>query len=425
MSRPSFGATRAGSLRSWMIGGRSRRPAAARGAPFPVGRSSVTSFSAATRLSTPEARTASADDWMPIEHWRHDAPAAPATVVAIHGFTMGDPVRGATSAHGAPSGSRSGVDVVLVTLPLPRRAHARDSALLGRALRLEWHVGRLNEAVRRIDSRSPPRHDSGSRSRSNAPIGMIGMSLGAMSHAPHGRGRERSRLRPSRSRPRSDSGRFRRRSTYHSRYAKRMPPPLAVGELDEAYQCALSAHLPALPAARARHARRRTRRSHRQPPEHALFPLASIGGCPGDPLEYERQPMLTPFRRAAVFAAGARRVPAPLAFAIVVVSRPAAEAAGVSVLIFVPLLLRRRRAVAASTRVIRLDSVSSSTGRILFLDASWRRSRREGRSRRPERRRQVHHLPHDRQRGGARRRTACSIEKRRQRSATSARTSAR
>jgi hypothetical protein len=112
---------------------------------------------------------------MPIEHWRHDAPA-PATVVAVHGFTMGDPVRGATALM-APEWFALGVDVVLVTLPF-HGARTPATARYSGELFASWHVGRLNEAVRQ--SIHDLRHVmTWLRSRSDAPIGMIGaMGLG-------------------------------------------------------------------------------------------------------------------------------------------------------------------------------------------------------------------------------------------------------
>ena len=219
----------------------------------------------------PEARTASADDWMPIEHWRHDAPA-PATVVAVHGFTMGDPVRGATALM-APEWFALGVDVVLVTLPF-HGARTPATARYSGELFASWHVGRLNEAIRQ--SIHDLRHVmTWLRSRSDAPIGMIGMSLGGyLSALMAGLVNDLAfvipiaapvRLRDvSVDALRAQSLRQADATAPGSRRARR------------GVSCALSAHLPALPAARACHARRRTRRSHRATRARAL-PLAALG----------------------------------------------------------------------------------------------------------------------------------------------------
>jgi pimeloyl-ACP methyl ester carboxylesterase len=247
----------------------------------------------------PEARTASADDWMPIEHWRHDAPA-PATVVAVHGFTMGDPVRGATALM-APEWFALGVDVVLVTLPF-HGARTPATARYSGELFASWHVGRLNEAVRQ--SIHDLRHVmTWLRSLSDAPIGMIGMSLGGyLTALMAGLVNDLAFVIPIAAPVRL--GTFPSTLYVHSRYAKRMPPPLAVGELDEAYR----AHSPltyplSLPRERVMLVAGRGDRI--VPPEHALS-LWRHWGRPG--IHWYGGSHVTPFRRAAVFAAGARHL---------------------------------------------------------------------------------------------------------------------
>lgn len=109
-----------------------------------------------------------------VEHWRHDAPPA-ATVVALHGFTMGNPRIDAFVLMAA-QWYRLGLDVALVTLPFhgPRcPSGARYSGeLFG-----SWHVGRLNESVRQAV------HDVDLVMRwlaeeDRAPLGLLGLSLG-------------------------------------------------------------------------------------------------------------------------------------------------------------------------------------------------------------------------------------------------------
>ena len=98
-----------------------------------------------------------------------------ATVVALHGFTMGQP---RIDAHVlmAAHWFALGLDVVLLTLPFhgcrsPRRA-SYSGELFG-----SWHVGRLNEAVRQTI------HDlhlvrTWLAEMSAAPVGLLGLSLG-------------------------------------------------------------------------------------------------------------------------------------------------------------------------------------------------------------------------------------------------------
>ncbi len=109
-----------------------------------------------------------------VEHWmHHDEPAA--TVIALHGFTMGNP-RFDAFVLMAAQWYRLGIDVALVTLPF-HGARCPRSARFSGELFASWHVGRLNESVRQAV------HDTDVVMRwladgSDAPIGVLGLSLG-------------------------------------------------------------------------------------------------------------------------------------------------------------------------------------------------------------------------------------------------------
>lgn len=85
------------------------------------------------------------NDWIPVEHWVHDRPA-PATAIALHGFTMGNPSVDAAVLMVA-DWFRLGLDVALVTLPFHGTRRPPNARYSGE-LFASWHVGRLNEAVR-------------------------------------------------------------------------------------------------------------------------------------------------------------------------------------------------------------------------------------------------------------------------------------
>jgi hypothetical protein len=110
-----------------------------------------------------------------VEHWTHDWQPTPATVIALHGFTMGDPRIDALVLM-AQRWFNLGVDVAMVTLPFHGARAACTARFSGEAFG-SWHVGALNEAVRQAV------HDvslvaTWLRRQSDAPVGVTGLSLG-------------------------------------------------------------------------------------------------------------------------------------------------------------------------------------------------------------------------------------------------------
>jgi dienelactone hydrolase len=110
-----------------------------------------------------------------VEHWMH-RPAHPrATVVAVHGFTMGQPRLDAFVLF-ARHWFRRGLDVALVTLPHHGVRTPSDSRFSGERFAVP-HVARLSEAVRQaiFELRLLTlwlRQDVG------GPVGLLGISLG-------------------------------------------------------------------------------------------------------------------------------------------------------------------------------------------------------------------------------------------------------
>jgi hypothetical protein len=247
----------------------------------------------------PNAERHPNNDWMPIEHWVHDR-AAPATVVAVHGFTMGDPAIGAQALM-ANDWFRLGLDVVLVTLPFHGARTAPNARYSGEIF-ASWHVGRLNEAVRHsvYDLR---RAATWLRAGGQATIGIVGISLGGyltalLAALDPGLAFAIPIAAP------VHLGTFPSTLFAHSRYARRTPPPFTADELRDAYR----AHCPlthALAIAPERALIVAGRGDRIVPPEQ---PLALWKHWRRPPIHWFGGSHVTPFRRAAVFAAGARHV---------------------------------------------------------------------------------------------------------------------
>ncbi len=112
--------------------------------------------------------------YVPVEHWmHHDTPAA--TVVALHGFTMGNPrIDGVVLM--VNQWFQLGLDVALVTLPF-HGARCPASARYSGELFGSWRVDRLNESVRQAINDVDLVTRWLARER-HVPVGVIGLSLG-------------------------------------------------------------------------------------------------------------------------------------------------------------------------------------------------------------------------------------------------------
>lgn len=110
-----------------------------------------------------------------LEHWMH-RPAYPrATVVTVHGFTMGQPRIDALVLF-ARHWFRRGLDVAILTLPHHGARTPADSRFSGERFAVP-HVARLSEAVRQaiFEMRLVTRW---LRESVGGPVGLLGISLG-------------------------------------------------------------------------------------------------------------------------------------------------------------------------------------------------------------------------------------------------------
>jgi len=110
-----------------------------------------------------------------VEHWVHARTPATATVVALHGFSMGYPRLDALALF-ATQCFREGFDVALVTLPFHGLRTPRGARFSGERFAIP-HVGSLNEAVRQAIFEI---HVivGWLREHTHAPVGLLGLSLG-------------------------------------------------------------------------------------------------------------------------------------------------------------------------------------------------------------------------------------------------------
>lgn len=128
--------------------------------------------------SGPAACPENATVW--VEHWTHAHDRARATIVLLHGFTMGSPAFDARVMMAA-RWFALGLDVALVTLPYHGRRASAQCRYSGE-LFASWDVGQLSEAVRQSV------HDvhlvvEWLRSRGRGPVGVLGVSLGGYATA--------------------------------------------------------------------------------------------------------------------------------------------------------------------------------------------------------------------------------------------------
>ncbi len=116
-----------------------------------------------------------AGDPLLVEHWVH-VPGRPAgTVVALHGFAMGNPRIDAMALQ-ARDWFRAGLDVALCTLPFHGARTPSDARFSGERFATA-DVGGLNQAVRQA-VREIRTLVGLLRGETTAPVGVIGLSLG-------------------------------------------------------------------------------------------------------------------------------------------------------------------------------------------------------------------------------------------------------
>lgn len=117
----------------------------------------------------------SENERVPVEHWMHEPQRPKATVLALHGFSMGYPGIDAFALMAAEWFKR-GLDVALLTLPFHGARSPQSARFSGEAF-ASADVGRLNEAVRQAVS-DVHALMNWLRQTSGAPVGLLGLSLG-------------------------------------------------------------------------------------------------------------------------------------------------------------------------------------------------------------------------------------------------------
>jgi len=115
------------------------------------------------------------DDPIRLEHWVHDGAPGRATVLAVHGFTMGWPRFDAVALL-ASEWFRAGLDVALLTLPFHGPRTPAGARFSGDSF-ARPDVALLNEAARR-SVREILLATRWLRAESGRPVGLLGLSLG-------------------------------------------------------------------------------------------------------------------------------------------------------------------------------------------------------------------------------------------------------
>ncbi len=117
----------------------------------------------------------SPQDTVLVEHWIHEPEHPVATVLALHGFSMGYPRIDAVALF-ATQCFRAGLDVALLTLPFHGARTPADARFSGERFAVP-HVARLNDAVRQAIYEI---HTVSAwlRRERNVPLGLLGLSLG-------------------------------------------------------------------------------------------------------------------------------------------------------------------------------------------------------------------------------------------------------
>lgn len=249
--------------------------------------------------SVPDVERHESNEWIPVEHWVHDRPA-PATAIALHGFTMGNPSVDAAVLMVA-DWFRLGLDVALVTLPFHGTRRPPNARYSGE-LFASWHVGRLNEAVRQ-SIHDVQRVAAWLRDERPHDVGVIGMSLGGYLAALLAGLRSDLRFVIPIAAP-VRLGSFPSALFASSRYARSGTAPLSPEELDAAYRVHSPITYP-LAVPRERALIIAGRGDHVVDPEQ---PLALWRHWQRPPIHWYDGSHVTPFRRPSIFAAGARHL---------------------------------------------------------------------------------------------------------------------
>jgi len=116
-----------------------------------------------------------ARDRLLVEQWMHEPERPRATVVALHGFSMGYPRIDAFALFAGPL-FNAGLDVALLTLPFHGPRTPADARFSGERFAVP-HVARLNDAVRQAIYEIHVVVDW-LRRQTAAPVGLLGLSLG-------------------------------------------------------------------------------------------------------------------------------------------------------------------------------------------------------------------------------------------------------
>jgi len=114
-------------------------------------------------------------DTLLVEHWMHEPQCPAATVVALHGFTMGYPRMDAFAMFAGQFFER-GFDVALVTLPFHGRRTPKDARFSGERFAVP-HVAKLADAARQAIYEVHLLL-CWLRQTVDAPVGLLGLSLG-------------------------------------------------------------------------------------------------------------------------------------------------------------------------------------------------------------------------------------------------------
>ena len=120
-------------------------------------------------------RVAARSDRVLVQHWMHEPKRPKATVLAVHGFSIGQPWIDAFALFAAQWFQR-GLDVALLTLPYHGARTPRDARFSGERFAAP-RVNQLSEAVRQAIYEMRMVTDW-LREQTPAPVGLLGLSLG-------------------------------------------------------------------------------------------------------------------------------------------------------------------------------------------------------------------------------------------------------